>query len=138
MSLRLFLAPSGVAGLDLFDEIGVDTDRGASYSAWIRGHPMAPAASGDYKLRRLIQWVTLSGDAVVAVTPVADGVAVSDQRYEIPLSLANGPEQRLEVPVSVRGRRFAARVDLVSGVAASAGEAEMVMLPKRSQTGGDV
>ena len=138
MSLRLFVAPAGVAGLDLFDEIGVDTDRGQPFDAWVRGHPMAPAASGDYKLRRIVQWVTLSGDAVVAITPVTDGVAASDQRYEVALSLSNGPEQRVEVPVSVRGRRFASRVDLVSGVAASAGEAEMVMLPKRSQTGGDV
>ena len=137
MSLRLLLAPSDSAWLGAFDELGVDTDRGAAFTARLSGHPLAPAASGDYKLRRIIQWVTIASDAVVVVTPVADGVAQSDQAFTASLLLVNGTEQRIEVPTSVRGRRFSAVVEVTSGVA-SLGEAELVLLPKRSQTGGDV
>lgn len=138
MSLRLLMAPASAARLDAFDEAGVDTDAGTAFSAIADGHPLAVAASGDYKLRRIVQWVRLSGDCVVAVTPVADGIAQSDQRYELALAVANGSEQRLEVPCSVRGRRFTARVEVVSGLAAALGEAELVLMPKRSQSGGDV
>ena len=137
MSLRLFAAPVGLPALHEFDDAGTDTDAGTAFTTTADGHPVtARGASGDDKLRRLIQWVSLQGDAVVTITPVADGVPATDQAYTATLLVADGSAQRLEVPCSLRGRRFAALVEIVSGTAASLGEAELHILPKRSLSGG--
>lgn len=137
MSLRLFVAPTAVPALLEFDDAGVSTDRGVAFSTRVDGHPVDVAVGGDAKLRRIVQWIRLSSDAVIAVTPVSDEQTASDQRYVLSLALADGTVQRLEVPCSVRGRRFGALVEVLSGAATAIGEAALSVLPKRSQTGGD-
>ena len=136
MSLRLFVAP-GLAALHEFDDVGVVSDVGSVFRTDVEGHPLAPSAGGEFKLRRINQWVRLASDATVAITPIADGSVLTDQRYQLDLLVQNGQAQRLEVPCSARGRRFSARLEVLSG-SVSWGEAELLMLPKRSITGGDL
>ncbi len=138
MSLRLFIAPSGTAALHEFDDAGQSTDRGAAFVSAIDGHPIsATGASGDAKLREIVQWINLVSDATIAITPVADGVPQPDQTYVTTLALADGQAQRIEVPCSVRGRRFTAALEIRDGLASAIGEAELWIVPKRTRTGGD-
>jgi hypothetical protein len=136
MSLRLFTAPTGVAALHEFDDAALGTDLGEAFSTLVDGHPVEVAASGDAKLREIVQWVSLTSDATVRLTPIADDVPMSEQAYTAALLVSEGTSQRIEVPCSVRGRRFAVLIEVLSGLATALGEAELWIIPKRTSTGG--
>lgn len=131
------MAPEGRAALDEFDDLSLGTDLGNAFTSPADSHPVDVSANGDAKLRRITQWVTLLSDCTVRITPLADEVAADDQAYTAALTLASGAIQRIEVPCSVRGRRFGARVEVLSGTGTALGSASLYLVPKRSLTGGD-
>lgn len=138
MSLRLFVARQSASALYELDTLGVSADEGVAFVSRVDGHPVAIDTTGDAKLRQITQWVSLLSDCTVRVTPLVDEVALSDQAYTIALRVADGTVQRIEAPMSARGRRFGARVEVLAGTGTALGEASLAILPKRSQTGGDV
>lgn len=138
MTLRLFAAREGSATLWELDDPSVFTDAGAELSAFLETHPVDfGPAKGYGRLRQFVQWFSQYGTADVTVTPIADGRTIDEQAFTQTLNVADALEQRMEVPFSAAGTRFAVRIS-VEGASAlfELGEADLTYLYRRSLSRG--
>jgi hypothetical protein len=138
MTLRLFAAREGSATLWELDDPSVFTDGGAAVSAFLETHPVDfGPAKGYGRLRQFVQWFAQYGTAVATVTPIADGRTLDEQAFTQTLDVSRGLEQRMEVPLSAAGTRFAVRIDVgsVTGLF-EVGESDMSYILRRSLTRG--
>jgi hypothetical protein len=138
MQLRLFACRAGSPTLWEIDDPTVFTDAGADIAPVFETHPVDFGPARGYgRFRECVQWVALFGDATIAITPVADGTRLTEQTVTQVLSVADGVEQRVEVPVSAPGARFGVEIAL-SGCTAltELGEADLTYVNRRTLTGG--
>lgn len=138
MTLRLFAAREGSATLWELDDPSVFTDAGAELSAFLETHPVDfGPAKGYGRLRQFVQWFSQYGTADVTVTPIADGRTIDEQAFTQTLNVADALEQRMEVPLSAAGTRFAVRITVgnVTGLF-EVGESDMSYILRRSLTRG--
>lgn len=136
--LRMLACREGSATLWEIDDPSVFTDEGTEIGPEFDTHPVDfGPASGYGRLRQVVQWFSLFGDALVTITPIADGSLLTEQAYQQALAVADGTEQRIEAPFAAPGARFGARVAISgAGALVEVGEADLTYVQRRSLTKG--
>jgi hypothetical protein len=116
------------------DDPSIDTDQGGQIAAsFVSTAFDSGPADGFATLRRLVQAVTLSNTATVALTPIGDGSEVTGQRMVFTLSATNGTAQILDAPTMVPGTRFQQKVEVVAHTGSlEFGEADQWFVHRRS------
>lgn len=138
MSLRVFAAAEGAPVLYEIDDQSVFSDAGTAFTGSIETHPIDFGPAGGYgRLRSMLQWVAVNGQARLRMAPVVDGVVATEQEYTETLTVSAGVEQRIESPFSVPGTRFGVRLQVDQHTALTQlGEADLEYAQQRSRTGG--
>lgn len=135
MAVALWGFPKGTNQIIRLDDTSLVTDEGAAMPTpyFLSGDVDFGLAGGEGRLRRIVQAVTLGGDATVKITPIANGGEVTDQAESFALATTGGAEQRIEHPVASLATRHAVKVELTAHAAAFAfGEADLFLIPRRS------
>lgn len=97
------------------DEVGLDTDMGAAFVAWLKSGVFDPGpASAWATLRTTAQVVAVGGSANVRITPIGDGAEYTDQAQDFALSSTGGPEQVLDAHADVPAARFQVKVEVLT------------------------
>lgn len=132
----MLLAAGNATGATILslDDPAVDTDQGAEVQASFTSTAFdSGPADGFATLRRLVQVVTLSNTATIALTPIGDGSEVTSQRAVFTLSATNGTTQVLDAPTMVPGTRFQQKVDVTAHAGSlEFGEADQWFIHRRS------
>lgn len=120
------------------DDSAVTVD-GTSTTITARFRTVAMDAAGAAfgRIRRFVQWVSLSATANITITPLVDGVPVTLQANTRALVVGDGEAQRVEVPVAGMGGRF--QMDFVVNESTGRlqiGEGEWLVVPRKTSSGG--
>lgn len=135
MAIALYGFPSGTNTVLRLDNPSLVEDEGSAIPTpfFTTGDIDLGPAGGEGRLRRIVQALTLGGDATVVVTPVANGSEVSSQADTFALLAANGPEQRVESFPASMATRHAMKLEVTAfDGAVSVGEADLFVIPRRS------
>lgn len=135
MPIGLFGAAAGSNTLVQLDDTTVWTDEGSAMPTpyVVTADVDSGPAGGSARLRAIVQALTIAGATSVRVTPIADGMEVTDQAETFSLLTTDGTEQRIEHMVASMATRHAVKLEVTSlESAVTLGESDLLLMRRRS------